>query len=100
MKTLSKLIVGTALALGAGCSRPTFERVEKVPLPESCVEVVDIVSTHRYRNGVYSYDINCKEREGKYQSYICGYRGSYRIFPNLSKYVYSCKPSMKFEQTR
>jgi len=93
MKTLNTLIVGTVLALGAGCS--PLERVEKVALPESCVEVVNIVRNIRHLNGVHNYDVNCKDREGKYQSYIC----DYHVVTNLSKMVYSCRPNMTFEPT-
>lgn len=95
MKTLNRLVVGTALALGLGCYRPTGGRVESVVLPESCAEVVSIERSALHTRGHYAYDVSCREGEGKYRLYVCEHANPYD--PSIK--AYSCRPDMKFELT-
>lgn len=95
MKTLHKIVVGTALALGWGCSRPSGGLVESVALPESCAEVVSIERSALHMRGHYAYDVSCEEGKGKYRLYVCEHVNPF----DPSVKAYSCRPDMKFELT-
>lgn len=94
MKTLNRLIVGTALALGVGCGGiPAVDRPTKsivVALPESCAEVVSMErSALHSRVYGYGYYVGCKNTDGKYGLYVCDSDGR----------KYSCNLDAKFELT-
>ncbi len=93
MKTLNRLVVGTALALGVGCGgvpavdKPMKSTVES--LPESCAEVVSMDrSALRSRVYGYGYYVGCKDTDGDYRLYVCDSDGR----------KYSCNLDAKFEQ--
>ncbi len=94
MKTLTKIIMGTAFALGLGCSRDyrSGKSIESIALPESCAEVVSIERSNLHNDGHYNYDLSCKETDGKYRLHRCDYVGPKRG-------GYSCRPDVVFEPT-
>ena len=92
MKTLTKIMMGTALALGLGCIPDSLisKRIESIELPRSCAEVASIERSALHQSWQYNYDVSCKEIDGKYRLYTCEYNSS-------RKKENSCKPEMTFE---
>lgn len=89
MKTLDKIIVGTALALGLGCS--SGRRIESIALPEGCAEVISMERSGLTVSGRYTYYVGCKEKDGKYVFHVCNY--------DNSRKEYSCRSDMIFKHT-